>query len=266
MRAFWECAFMGFKSGMVYRFNQLMRVVSSVMSLLIQIAVWNALFYSNGGAPVADRTLEDLMTYTIISSITAILTSTKFAAQIEEKMKSGDIAFDFLRPQSPRLLFISQSMGSVLTSLLLVGVPVLLVSLFFVQHLLAPATVGHFLLFLLSIAGAFLISVALELLTGMMAFWFINVWLLSWVLDLFYNFFSGRLVPLWFFPDSLKNVAMLLPFQAAYFTPVEIYLGNYTFTQSAFAVCIQLIWAAGLLLLQQILWKRAVRRITVLGG
>ena len=49
----------------------------------------------------------------------------------------------------------------------------------------------------------------------MFAFWFVNVYILNWFMDLFYVLLSGAYVLLWFYPDWLRAIAAMLPFQAA---------------------------------------------------
>jgi ABC-2 type transport system permease protein len=266
MRGFFASVIMSFKSSIVFKINLLVGISRTIIAFLIQLAVWNALYFTTDGEPVAGRYLPDLITFTVISSIISILVGIRFAADLESRMKSGDIALDFVKPQPPRLLFVAQSLGSNLNALLFRGVPMLIAALFFLSDIRTPASAGHLALFLVSLAGAFFITASLELLTGTLTFWFINVWFLGWIMKIFTDLFSGRLVPLWFFPEFLRNISRLLPFQAAYFTPVEIYLGNYDISQSIEAIAVQLFWGAALCVIQQLMWRRAVKQIVVLGG
>ena len=266
MRGFWASVIMSFKSSTVFKFNLLIGIGRTIIAFLIQIAVWNALYFTTDGKSVAGKSLPDLLTFTVISSITSILVGIYFAEQLEKRMKSGDIALDFIKPQSPRLLFVAQSLGSNLNSLIFHGIPMLITAMFFLSNLKPPASAGHLALFIVSLAGAFFITSSLEIFKGTLTFWFINIWFLDWIMTIFTDFLSGRYVPLWFFPKFLQDISFALPFQAAYFTPVEIYLGDYDIKQSLTAIGVQLFWGAVLCVVQQLMWRKAVRRIVVLGG
>lgn len=253
-------------SKFVYKINMAFYTVEAVLRVVILLLVWSALFAANGNMPVMGRSLSDLLTFTIISRLTMMLISLKFAESIYTSVQSGDIALDFIRPQSPRLMFIAKSLGNSAVNLLAIGVPTLIIAMFFVPGMQAPESVQGFSVFLLSVAGGMMISILFELISGMLAFWQIPVSLLQWYFNVFFVLLSGGVVPLWFFPPWLHFIAKLLPFQAAYFIPVEIYMGDLTAVQILNALLVQAFWIIVLLLIQQLMWKRAVKRLVVLGG
>ena len=80
------------------------------------------------------------------------------------------------------------------------------------------------------------------------------------------NFFSGQLIPIDFFPAALKNALDYLPFSGMSYTPVMIYLGKYSTNQIIFSIGVQVVWIGILYILYKILWAKAIKRVTVLGG
>lgn len=80
------------------------------------------------------------------------------------------------------------------------------------------------------------------------------------------RFFSGQMVPLWYFPAFLAQVAALLPFQAVIGIPVSIYIGRLSIPDAIGAIGVQAGWAAVLLGLGRLVWQRAYIRLTVQGG
>ena len=77
---------------------------------------------------------------------------------------------------------------------------------------------------------------------------------------------SGATVPLAFFPDWLRHVAAVLPFQALTNTPATLFLGRGSMPSSFFALGVELVWIAALWWLARLLWQLASRRLTVHGG
>jgi ABC-2 type transport system permease protein len=63
-------------------------------------------------------------------------------------------------------------------------------------------------------------------LIGLVSFWTMQIWGIIAIYDYTSQFFTGALVPLWFFPAWLRQVADLLPFQAQAFIPLAIYTGQ----------------------------------------
>ena len=113
---------------------------------------------------------------------------------------------------------------------------------------------------------ALAILLAAFMFIGIAAFWFLSVWLLGWVFRFLESLFSGAYVPLWLMPGWVQTVSQWLPFRAIRYTPLQIYLGNYTHIEALAAIGVQLLWICLLSLLQALLWRRGVRRIVVLGG
>jgi ABC-2 type transport system permease protein len=80
------------------------------------------------------------------------------------------------------------------------------------------------------------------------------------------NIFSGALIPLVFFPDWLRAIASVLPFQGMISTPALTYLGEMDAPTTTFMIVSQAVWAFGLLLFGRLLWRSAVKAVTINGG
>ena len=77
---------------------------------------------------------------------------------------------------------------------------------------------------------------------------------------------SGALIPLSFFTGAIESFFRFLPFSSMNYTPVMIYLGKLEGEALLRAIGLQLFWAVALFLLNSIFWKKAIKRLTVLGG
>ena len=73
-------------------------------------------------------------------------------------------------------------------------------------------------------------------------------------------------MPLRLFPEWVSRIAYLTPFPYMLNTVVEIYLGVLSEAAMARALAMQLLWIVGLLLLAQLIFRSAVRRLVILGG
>ena len=77
---------------------------------------------------------------------------------------------------------------------------------------------------------------------------------------------SGVLIPVWMFPEQLRLIVSVLPFQAIFHTPLDIYI-NYTVpSQAAPVILVQVAWALVLALMSIALWSRTSSRILIQGG
>ena len=77
---------------------------------------------------------------------------------------------------------------------------------------------------------------------------------------------SGAMIPLWFFPEWLRNAMYCLPFVYMYQEPLSIYIGKYTPAECLIKLGIQLAWLVGLAVIFMFAQKRATSRVLVQGG
>jgi ABC-2 type transport system permease protein len=129
-----------------------------------------------------------------------------------------------------------------------------------------PADPAHAALFLFSAVLATVTKFGLIYCVSMLAFWTTGVTGLAWGRIAIQNIFSGALIPLVFFPDWLRAVAAILPFQGLVSTPAITYLGMMDMPTTAVLIATQAAWAVGLLLLGRLAWRGASRAVTIHGG
>jgi ABC-2 type transport system permease protein len=129
-----------------------------------------------------------------------------------------------------------------------------------------PADPLHLTAFLLSAFLATLIKFGLVYCVSMTAFWTTGIDGIMVGRVAIQNIFSGALIPLVFFPDWLRAIAAVLPFQGMISTPALTYLGKMDGPTTALMIGVQAVWAIGLILLGRLVWRGAVRAVTINGG
>lgn len=266
MKGFFQTAVTSFQMNSVYRANTILGIVLKLISICVPLFVWQALYASTNSSVINGRTLSDMFIYVLISKTCSAMMATDFAETIERRMRSGEIEYDFLRPLPARLVFVGENLGTSLYTLMITFVPSFILAVFLFPVSDVTVTGISILFFVCSLILGYMISALFELLKGMLAFWFVNIYILNWFMDFFSVLLSGAYVPLWFFPDWLRIVAKFLPFQAAYFLPVEIFLGIRNLDGCLTALFLQICWILILWLAQEFLWRKSVRKLTILGG
>ncbi|NLV73719.1 MAG: hypothetical protein GXY52_03390 [Chloroflexi bacterium] len=232
--------------------------------IIPQVFVWRALYA--GKDAVAGATLPEMLTYVVLSNLVGFVTWFNGASYIEQRMKDGSIGLDLLRPVSMRGLFVAANLGDVATSLVMYGLPQTLLAIVLVGGIVAPVSWEAFGLFLLTTLLGMGVQICWMLFLGTFSYWFINTWLMQWLLQASWKLLSGALVPLWLLPKWMLTIARLLPFQASQYTPVAVYLGRIPVSDVPRAILVQVGWIIGLLALHSLMWHRGIRRIVVLGG
>ncbi|GAA4919706.1 ABC-2 type transport system permease protein [Nonomuraea thailandensis] len=180
---------------------------------------------------------------------------------LPERIRSGDIALDLVRPASLQLWTLAEDLGRAAYLFLVRGIPpMLLGAAIFGIHV--PATPAQWLAFLLGFAIAVVVSFGWRYLVALSVCWLLDdrgVAVLSMVLS---TFFSGMLVPLHLFPGWFGDLAMALPWAAMVQLPTDLYLGTAPVLET---LAVQALWAVVLLGLGA-LGTRAIRHKVVIQG
>jgi ABC-2 type transport system permease protein len=101
---------------------------------------------------------------------------------------------------------------------------------------------------------------------GMASFWTQSFVGVQWARVAIVNLLSGALVPLAYLPGWLATAATWSPFAGMTSTPGLILVGRLQGGQAALFVAVQLGWVLVLWFGAKLLWRRAVRQLTVNGG
>ena len=80
------------------------------------------------------------------------------------------------------------------------------------------------------------------------------------------DFLSGVIIPIAFLPGWLQRILDFLPFSSINYFPVIIYLGKVSNVEVLRTLMIQIVWIFVLFLLSKLLWNKAIKRLTLLGG
>lgn len=246
-----------------YKFEVYGNVLMQAILMLAGTFFWRALF--GVGTKVQGVTVEEMLTYTVVSSMISILLTTNVERRITQSVIKGTIAVDMMRPINIFGTFIAEDLAGV-TGLIFQN----LLPVFVIGSLIAglpkPASLVGFLWFLLSLFMGFWINWLLAAVFGMIAFWAIDMDALIQVKKHLIRLLSGSIIPLWFFPDWLRNVLEYLPFAYLYQLPLNIYIGKYTTDSLTRGLMVQFLWLVLLAALFAFLQKRVTGKVMIQGG
>jgi ABC-2 type transport system permease protein len=188
-----------------------------------------------------------------------------FQEELQERIRTGDVAVDLYRPADLQLWWLSADLGRACFHLLGRGVAPIAVAAFFFE-LALPASPLTWAAFLVSVVLAVVTGFALRYLFALSAFWLLDGTGLNMLSTLLSMFFSGMLLPLTVFPGAFGEVVRLLPWAATMQVPADVLLGEYEGAGVLAAFGFQAAWAAVLLAAGRALQSLATRKVVVQGG
>lgn len=243
-----------------YRESVLFKLIGNFLRVYIQICIWRALLlYQDSGVGFSDMVL-----YTVASFILGQLSSTSVASELSDKVKSGSIAIDLIRPVSLKWYLFWEQISANLFQLLFAGMPVVL----FVFLIWTPAALGglHMLLAAVSAALAVMLVFYLQYTIGLLVFWFKDGTYARMLTNGLIDLFSGRVIPLWFYPAFLMGICEFLPFRFMVYEPIAILLGRYELRQTCYTIGMQIFCVLVFTILEKYIWHRVQTQIEVQGG
>ncbi len=234
---------------------------------LLQVAAlyyfWMAVYA--GATRPGGLSWHQMVTYLCVAFAVNELVGWGVESSIGRAIRDGSIAMELLKPLDYQLYKLCEATGTMLLQGLLVALLTFALAIGLLS-IAVPADLVTLMLFLLSVALGVLVAFSLSYITGLAYFWTTNHWGLVQTKRWLVSLTSGTLVPLVFFPEWLRGIAMALPFQAIVHTPLTIYLGLLPEAGRLQALLVQLFWAVALWFAARLLFAQAIKRVTVQGG
>lgn len=263
-RLYWTFTKKAFLRSAVYRFDVWSRMGSNLIFLLMWGSIWTALYAGKGDA--GGVSFNSMLTYIIVSQFLSGVNGAGTPLwDIQEKIRTGDIALELMRPFDVPLRYLFSDFGSVAFYILTALLPLYAI-LFFVIDLTLPTSWLTWVYFVIAGFIGFLIRYCIEMTFGFLAFFLVETGGIQEVFYFAMSLLSGSVIPLWFFPSWLSTIANYLPFQGIYFIPNSIFIGNINGREILLYIGIQLFWLIISYLILRLVWNLAARKVVVQGG
>ncbi len=262
MRVYLELARLAFRQQFAYRAATLAGLFTNSVFGVILSSVMLGFYGSIEGDVVAGWSETEALTLVWINQALIMPVYIWGWWDVSKSIQTGAIATDLLRPISWYGLWLSRDLGRAVAAMAMRMVPTLAVGwlLFDIQLPDSPgATAG----FVLVVALAAWVSFSIRLLTNLTSFWLIDHRGIAAISVTMATFLSGMTMPIDFFPEPLRTIATLLPFQAVMMAPNNVYLGK---EPVMLIVAQQVFWIAALALACQVVLLRGERKLVVHGG
>lgn len=249
-----------------YRFHTFISTINRVIGIFVQVSLWTALYK---GASVMDidiphASLQQMLVYILFSSIVAICVANQNIYTLSEKIQTGDIVINFVRPIGLFRSMLFECMGNRSVGILFEIVPILLLGLFILQ--IPVPDMITLLQFFLALINGFLVCFLLTYLVGLCSFWYIRTFHLDFIVNSVVNLLSGVMIPLWFFPKIFRDISTYLPFDLIYFHPISIIVQQPTGGMFGWILLKGYIWIVLLALAILLVWRKGRNKLIIQGG
>ena len=253
-----------FMSSIIYRFHFFYTSLSNVFYIIMIYFLWRAIYKGSGGS-INGMTFDQTFIYLALAVSIFCLFKTWTDWEMSYEVVNGIIVMDLIKPIDIQLMKMFGAIGFVFYNFITVTLPALFVIIFIFQP--GVITVRSIALSIIPIVLAFFISFNIDYVIGLTSFYTESIWGISIAKDTIVLLLSGALIPINFFPEILRKIVGLLPFQAIYHIPLTILISkDLSIYEYLKFLGIQLSWAIALYALNRFYYSRAIKVVTVNGG
>ena len=246
-----------------YRVAQYFYMLGMVAEPIVYLVVWTTIANESGGE-INGFTTGELAAYYIVWTLVRNMNVVFGAPFWEWRIREGRMSQELLRPLHPLHGDIAWFAGSKL-ALIVLWLPIAAGLTLAFKPTIDP-TLLEVVVFVVAIWGAYLLRTMLQSTLGMLCFWTTRG---AAIFDLYMTtelLLSGRLVPLPLMPDWVQTLAAFLPFQWAFFFPIDALVGDRSTASLLGGLAMQLFWILVAFGLFKLAWRRAIRRFSAVGG
>ncbi len=251
-------------STMAYFYEIIAHSVFIVLILFIFYNLWKAIYSAESVTSVSGLSLLALIWYLALSESTVAGSRVKSISwQIEQDVKSGNIAYSLNKPYHFMAYYFSATFFSSLIRIAIVFAmgAVLVYALMGLPQI--SATEIPFVV--VSVILAAVLQFMLAFMIGVSAFWVEDTSAFRWIEDKLIFIMGGMLIPINFFPDFLKSLALLLPFSYTSYAPAYMFV-NFSIGFFVTTAGMQLLWIVVLAGVCLLLFSLGVRKVCINGG
>jgi ABC-2 type transport system permease protein len=251
---------------LAYRANFVLEVVSGIVSSLIVVFLWIAVYRSAEGPLIGGYAATEMVTYLLGGGlINTFILGTAQNSEASASIQNGTLSNLLTQPVHPLAVWWARDLGSKLFFFLLGLVAYGSIWIFFRHFVLPPAAGPAAALFAISLALSAVLQFLLFQALSLAAFWIENTNGLRFVMRVIMEVVGGALIPLSLFPKVLQTVFAALPFPYLVYLPMRLYLGKISPAEAAGQFLAELAWIAGLLGLNACLWRKGIRQYVSMG-
>jgi ABC-2 type transport system permease protein len=208
---------------------------------------------------------NQIITYYFFSVIIFRLTQSWTAETLSTQIKQGDFSVYLIKPVS--FIFDRLAKDFALRTVRIISLLpfIAIVIFFFGSHLSLAFSPFHLSLTIAGLIVGYGISLLIEIIVALMAFYIIDTFGTFLILYLVKDLLSGSLIPLALMPGALKSISLLSPFYPQLGLPIDSLMGTLPPAKLVSQLIIALLWLISLTFLARAIYHQALKKYTAVG-
>ncbi|MGH4123391.1 MAG: ABC transporter permease [Clostridium sp.] len=262
LRKYGQISKITMSNSLVYFWNFLSKNIFFVFIMFIYLMLWKNI-YAQKGSTIAGLSLNAMIWYLIVTELVT-LSRTDIHVQVNEDVKSGNIAYLLNKPYNYVIYCFSYFVGEIGIKLLTNGIIGLSIG-FIYAGTLENFNVLHLPFIFISLIVGCCINFFIYITLALTSFWFEDNTAFFWIYSKLIFTLGGMLMPIELFPDWLQKVSKYLPFAYVTYVPAKLAV-DFSFISFYKQFSIQLLYLGIFFTLAMTLYKKGAKNLNVNGG
>ncbi len=262
LRKYGQISKITMSNSLVYFWNFLSKNIFFVFIMFIYLMLWKNI-YAQKGNTIAGLSLNAMIWYLVVTELVT-LSRTDIHVQVNEDVKSGNIAYLLNKPYNYVLYCFSYFIGEVGIKLLSNGIIGLSIG-FIYAGTLDNFNLAHLPFIFLSLIAGCCINFFIYITLALTSFWFEENTAFFWIYSKLIFTLGGMLMPIELFPHWLQRVSKLLPFAYVTYVPARLAV-DFSFENFYKQFSIQLLYFGIFFILAMTLYRKGAKNLNVNGG
>lgn len=246
----------GLRKGFSSRYALVFYLISALISIIIQFFLWKAVLVNK-----SEFQFKQTISYLVLMQFMTLIFP-KSSYELNDEIRSGDIALSLLKPIDLSAKFFWEGVGYSLAKIIVIGFVELIIYFWLVPHSINLLSI---LMVVISIILAYVLYFEMELILGTFSFYTYSIWGITTFKSAILLILAGNIFPVEYYPSFIRQVANILPFQYS-FGAVGLISQNSNLTMFAQITLIQLIYIVVFHLIYAAMFSRAVKSVVIQGG
>jgi ABC-2 type transport system permease protein len=246
-----------------YRAANYFYMIGMIAEPVVYLVVWSTIARAHGGS-IDGLTPGGFAAYYIVWTLVRNMNIVLTPFAWEERIKDGTFSGQLMKPVHP----IHEDIGSFLgwkLVVLVLWLPIAVVLVLLFRPTLSP-TLLQCVVFFFAIWGAFLVRAIMQWSLGLITFWTTRVAAIFEAYYLSELLLSGRVFPLVLMPKWFQTLTWYFPFRWSFSFPIVALSGPIKNRDLFIGLGMQAVWILFSIGLLYLVWPRAVRRFSSVGG
>ncbi len=258
-----ELVRMEFVNSLAYRSSYLTGVFNYSIQIGAYFFLWDAIY--SGRRMLGGLNKEEMITYVIVAWVARSFYFSNLDRRVAVEIRDGKIALELIRPYSYQMVKYARAFGEAIFRFLFYALPSGTL-IYLIRPFGLPAGWQNGLMFLLTIAGSFVIYAQISMIAGFMAFFTQSTSGIFRARRVVMDLFSGLLLPISFYPQWARDIIKFFPFQTVSYMPNLIYLGKIGGFAACQVVMLQFFWIVVLGVIAIWFWRFSIKHVVIQGG